>query len=114
VVRDGFALAQDLPTGFMLIRRAALDKIRPEVPDVDDDMPGPTYGQPYHVYFSDGIDGRQMLSEDWFFSRLARKCGVEAWIDCRAELKHIGRHTYEAKSLEKQWAPLQATTGSVE
>lgn len=103
VVRDGFVLAQDLPTGFMLIRRAALERIAKEVPDVDDDMPGSSI-RSYRVYFDTAIDGRQYLSEDWFFTRLARACGVEAWLDCRAKLGHVGRMVYTAPSLEEAWA----------
>ncbi len=102
VIREGFALAQDLPTGFMLIARSVFDRMARVVPEVDDDIPGSKLA--YHVFFDCGIDGRQYLSEDWWFTRVARKCGIEAWIDVKAKLKHVGRKVYEAQSFEEQWA----------
>lgn len=102
VVKDGFVLAQDLPTGFMLIRRATLERIAKETPEVDDDMPGSSL-RSYRVYFDTAIDGRQYLSEDWFFTRLARACGVEAWLDTRAKLGHVGRFMFTAPSFEEAW-----------
>jgi hypothetical protein len=95
---DGFVRAQDLPTGFMLVRRGVFEKLAPSVPEVDDDMPGSEITS-YRVFFDVGVDERQYLSEDWWFTRLARLHGYEAWLDAHAKLRHVGTHAFEAESL---------------
>ena len=104
LVKNGFCLAQDLPTGFMLTARSVFETLRPHVPEVDDDVPGGGR-EPYHVYFDCGVSDRQYLSEDWWFSRLAIKGGVNGWLDMKSRLKHIGRHAFEAPPLEEQPTP---------
>jgi hypothetical protein len=103
---DGWVSAQDLPTGFMLIARSVFEEMlkAAPVPEVDDDLPGSDMGS-YYTFFDTGADERQYLSEDWWFSRAARACGVDAWLDARAKLKHVGRYAYEAPSLEETLVP---------
>lgn len=103
VVRNGFCLAADLPTGFMMTSRGVFERLIAggKVPEVDCDIPGGGRS-PYHVFFDCGVDGRQYLSEDWWFSRLCLAHGVNGWLDMKAKLRHVGRHAFEAPSLEEQ------------
>jgi len=101
-VVNGWAEGQDLPTGFMIISRTIFDKLAPFVPEVDDDVVGSGVGA-YHNFFDCGVDGRQYLSEDWWFSRLCGLHGIQPWLDTKAKLKHWGMYGYSCPSLEEQW-----------
>jgi hypothetical protein len=108
-VADGFCKAQDMPTGFMLIAREVFEAVAQRTDEVDDDMIGGT-GKPYRIFFDTGVHERQYLSEDWLFTRFARECGYDAWLDTRAKLRHWGDHGFEAPSLAEKLKIAEPTT----
>lgn len=93
-----------LATGFLLIRRAALQRIIEAGAALDYDESGQTW-----EFFNTpivewkGFEGvevepewrrRWMPSEDYYFSDLWRSVGGECWTDPRIKLKHWGRAAF--------------------
>lgn len=108
--RDGFVRAYDVPTGCMLIRRRVFERLREVVLTVRDDVElDPAKREVYALFFDDGAeDGSRpdsrWLSEDYWFTRMVQLAGIEAWLDARAKIRHVGRYAFECPTLEEQWA----------
>lgn len=79
--------------GFMLIRRATLERLErlhPELAYTHHD------GRRVIRFFQDGIvDGGTFLAEDRWFCRLVRSAGMQIWLCPWIKLNHIGTHTFE-------------------
>ncbi len=90
VVDKGFAEVLDAATGFMLIKRECLIKMKEAYQDLK--------------YVSDQIlngkmkdeDGRY-LSEDYAFSRRWQKIGGKIYADIGSNLSHIGQYRFSGK-----------------
>lgn len=103
-VQDGFVRVLDAATGFMLIRREALERMaeryREELLCVND-LPGnradPKYVKEYVALFDCMIDPktRRYLSEDYAFNRRAQAMGIETWADLASPLCHVGSYLFE-------------------
>jgi hypothetical protein len=106
--RDGWAKAQDIPTGFMLVAREVFEAVSKHTDEVDDDVIGGN-GRPYRIFFDTGVQGRQYLSEDWLFTRFARLAGFEPWLDMKAKIRHWGDYGYKGPSLEERLAAAATT-----
>lgn len=98
---DGFLPVLEAGTGFMLIRRAVLERMVAALPDLSyrPDMIGSGAG-PHHRLFDtmvdEGADGAppRYLSEDYAFCRRWQRLGGQVWLDTRAALTHAGWHVY--------------------
>jgi hypothetical protein len=96
-VRNGFAQATAIGTGFMLIARSALLKLRDAYPelrswiDAADREAGSYYG-----LFDCMIDSETgaSLSEDLAFCKRWSDIGGEIWVDTQSKLSHTGPTTY--------------------
>lgn len=97
-VTNGFVKVLDSATGFMLIKRAVLERMvahfRDELHCVND-IPGQTI-RDYVAIFACMIDPdtRRFLSEDYSFCRRYQQLGGEIWVDITTPLAHIGTNIF--------------------
>jgi hypothetical protein len=83
-------------TGFMLIRREVFERTEHAVPVyVDEDLTHIREGK-VHEFFSVSVDPetRQLLSEDYFFCKLARSQGIKVHAALWAHLDHVGTYVF--------------------
>ncbi len=80
-------------TGFMLLKRSALEKIKNDVETFI--LPG-SKGEPItlHNYFDCKVVDNDYLTEDYYFSYLFNKNGGQIYADNTIQLLHIGPHKY--------------------
>lgn len=94
--RDGFVTAEYAGTGFMLIKRDALERMQAAYPETRysaaHDRATPNESQNLYALFDCLIapETGEYLSEDYTFCRRWRALGGEVWLDTRSELIHIG------------------------
>ncbi len=100
--REGdFITARHAGTGFMLLRRDALERMVQAYPEtryrgIDAYQPGAAEGTPCHALFDCMIspESGQYISEDWTFCHRWRAIGGKVWLDTRGSLTHVGAHDY--------------------
>jgi hypothetical protein len=105
----GEALRVDwMGTGFLLIRRDALERVIAHLEALarDGQAPSPVANIPSHGdvvnVFDYLIDGTgQFVGEDVGFCLRAREAGLEIWADTRAALWHLGREIWTAPPLNQ-------------
>jgi len=83
-------------TGFMLIRREVFEKLEHAVPWYFDEDLEHLRGGKVHEFFSVSVDPetRQLLSEDYFFCKLARRHGIKVHAALWAHLDHVGTYVF--------------------
>ena len=93
---DGFITAEFAGTGFMLVKRAALEQMMAAYPHLKyrgaHDRAQPSESPHQYAFFEGMIDpaGGDYLSEDYTFCRRWRAIGGEVWLDTRSKLMHVG------------------------
>jgi hypothetical protein len=99
-VEKGFAEVLDAATGFMLIQRSCLEKMKKEYQDLhyitDQIINGKEYDSKNTYLFFDTMkdeDGRY-LSEDYAFSRRWQRIGGKIWADLGSSLSHFGGYRF--------------------
>lgn len=102
-VNDGFAKVAYGGTGFLMIRREAMQRIadaHPELRAKMGDMADPL-AQEAVMVFDTMIEPEtgQYLSEDYAFCRRWRDLGGEIWADLSPVLVHVGRASYAGSLL---------------
>jgi hypothetical protein len=105
-VRDGFVTADYVGTGFMLIRRGALERMIGAYPETKYQImhtyPAPAR-QSDHLYglFDCMIEPttRAYLSEDFTFCHRWRAIGGAIWLDTRSRLKHVGSYEFQGSTV---------------
>ena len=97
----GFITAKHAGTGFMLLRRDALDRMVLAYPEtrysgIDAYNPASTEGSPHYALFDCMIapESGRYISEDWTFCRRWRGIGGKVWLDTLGSLTHVGAHDY--------------------
>ena len=82
-------------TGFMLIKREVLEKLRDAMTD-DDWYKYPDSETKMYDFFPVHIDkiNRLYLGEDWTFCSKWKALGGQVWIDGTIRLRHIGSYTF--------------------
>lgn len=97
---DGFVTAEFAGTGFMLIKRQALERMIAAYPELRfaavHDRASPSLSANQYALFDGMIDPESgaYLSEDYTFCRRWRAIGGEVWLDTRSRLMHIGPREY--------------------
>ncbi len=110
--KNGFATAEYAGTGFLLIKRQAIEKLIAAYPETkysavhDFAKPGQAAENFYALFdcMIDPVSGHY-LSEDYSFCRRWRKIGGEIWIDLESKLTHTGPYAFEG-SASARYAPL--------
>lgn len=98
--RDGFATAPYAGTGFMMIRRSALERMIAAYPDLAYGAmlvyPHQRAGRAQYALFDCMIDPEtgHYLSEDYAFCKRWRKLGGQVWLDTQSRLTHTGPHDF--------------------
>lgn len=104
VTAKGFVEVKDAPTGLMLIKREALEKMIEAYPHLKyhpDNQAGidelqKRIGDCYYNFFDTFIDENgRYLSEDYAFCRLWQRLGGTVWVDAHSKLTHQGAHLYQ-------------------
>lgn len=104
-ITNGFVKVLDSATGFMLIKRAVLERMtehyRGELHCVND-IQGQSIKE-YVAVFACMIDPdtRRFLSEDYSFCRRYQRLGGEIWADVASPLCHMGTHVFAGDALER-------------
>jgi hypothetical protein len=94
--QDGFVTAEYAGTGFMLIRREALERMIAAYPETRfttaHDRSEPNPSRNLYALFDCMIDPGtgEYLSEDYTFCRRWRDIGGEVWLDMNSRLQHTG------------------------
>ncbi|HWA41673.1 MAG TPA: hypothetical protein VHA10_00565 [Hypericibacter adhaerens] len=99
---QGFARTDYAGTGFMLIKRQVLERLRDAHPELECGMSGGmgsvTLSKPRSTYalFDCEIDPETKIyyGEDYGFCRRWRALGGEIWVDLTSRLDHIGSLTF--------------------
>jgi len=105
--RDGFVKVKRAGTGFLMLRRSAVEKMVQAYPETQhQDLIGETvYGLfEFSMITSEGIKYR--MSEDFTFSDRWRALGGDIWVDARGGLDHKGYFTFPLKKWlwpEEDW-----------
>jgi hypothetical protein len=103
-VEKGFCKVLDAATGFMMLRKDAVQRLADAYKDTltcVNDLPGDResagYVKEYVALFDCMIDPktRRYLSEDYSLNRRAQAVGIETWVDLGATLCHVGNYVYE-------------------
>ena len=105
---DGFLAVREAPTGFMSIKRQALERLvvaNPQLKYTPEDFPPGTLDLHYRLFdVMVDPDTNRYLSEDYAFCRLWNAVGGEVFIDTHSTLSHQGQKTYRgdfARSLQR-------------
>lgn len=103
--KDGFATGTYAGTGFMLIKRSAVEKMIKSYPETHyksiQTYPLPKNPSPNQYNMFDCMidpETGTYLSEDFTFCYRWRKIGGKIWLDQRSQLTHIGCYEFEGKA----------------
>jgi hypothetical protein len=103
-VNDGYAQVAYAGTGFLMIRRQAMQRLVDAHPELRAKMRDMADAQaPEAVMVFDTMiepETGQYLSEDYAFCRRWRDLGGEIWADVSARLTHVGHAAYTGSLIE--------------
>jgi hypothetical protein len=95
--RGGFVTAVYAGTGFMMVKRSAIERLVEAYPEtryrtMQTFPASPQSGAPYHNLFDCMIEPETgvYLSEDFTFCHRFRKIGGKVWLDTQSRLHHVG------------------------
>lgn len=103
---NGFAPAEHVGTGVLLVTRAALEQMMNHFPELKGRGFTPeTYSQRGaggRWGFFNPMDNEEgvPMSEDISFCRRWRQTGGEIWVDIVSPVMHVGRHVFEGSFLD--------------
>ena len=108
-MRTGFAKVRYAGTGFLMIRRAALERMCAHYPDLrygrDHSLDATRTSRNRFALFDPMIDEDGVyLSEDFSFCRRWRAIGGEIWADLASRLDHVGPFVFRG-DFSTQFAP---------
>lgn len=106
-VTDGFARADYLGAGSMMLRRPALERMAGHYPDLagegfdPSEFSGSRFAQNWGFFNPLGrAAAGQSLAEDYAFCHRWRAAGGELWADLTATSAHVGRHMFSGNYLD--------------
>lgn len=99
-IENGLIRLHDGATGFMMIKRSAIDKMIEAYPELkyNNDLNTPPELNPhFYAFFDTMIDekDRRYLSEDYCFSRRWQALDGEIWLDPSISLNHYGSFNFQ-------------------
>lgn len=99
-VEDGLARVAYVGTGFMLVRRAVVERVAAAHPELMADLG--ELGGPTPLIFETMVEPEtgEHLSEDYAFCRRWRDLGGEVWADVESRLSHIGHAVYSGALIQ--------------
>jgi hypothetical protein len=112
--RQGFAAASYAGTGFLMVRRSALEQLCAAHPELryrgTNNAADPLAASPHRFALFDCMiepDTGIYLSEDYAFCRRWRALGGEIWVDLTSRLTHVGAMAFVG-DLATQFDPVAA------
>ena len=95
-IKDGLVEAQHVPTGMMLINKIAMSCIINKNRDYryTNNVAGYDKSNTFYDLFRTGIVDGIYLSEDYYFCKLARDCGIKLYLDTNSTIGHTGKMDY--------------------
>jgi hypothetical protein len=101
-VEDGFAKASYVGTGFLMVRRDAMERLAAAHPELLADLGALEPGDRIAMLFDTLVEPetRRHLSEDYAFCRRWRDLGGEIWADVASPLTHVGPTAYSGSLVE--------------
>jgi hypothetical protein len=103
--RNGFVSAEYAGTGFMLIKRGAIQRLIDAHPEtayraMQTFPPPKDGGTPFYNLFDCMIDPETgtYLSEDFTFCHRWRKLGGKVWLDTQSTLRHVGSMEFQGRA----------------
>jgi len=98
-IENGLIRLHDGATGFMMIKREAIDKMIKAYPELkynNDLNTGPELQDYFYAMFDTMIDpkDKRYLSEDYTFSRRWQDLGGDIWLDPTISLNHYGTFNF--------------------
>lgn len=92
IVVDGLLKMKNVPAGFMLISRNAIETMREKLPELryENKSKIANFDSGYAFYNTELVDG-SYWGEDFIFCRNAEKAGINIWCDPTLVLNHAGR-----------------------
>ena len=97
--RTGFIEIKDAPTGFLMVRRTAFERMMAAYPErkcfMREDAVGIEKGYEYALFDCFIDEDGCYLSEDYGFSRLWQRIGGQVWMDPQIHLAHFGQYKFE-------------------
>lgn len=78
-------------TGFLLIRRDALETIRAKFPQIQYGAPDLRHHDVAWDFFPMGARQGEYESEDYAFCRMAHEAGIPIVVDTRVQVRHVGK-----------------------
>ena len=113
-LRDGFAIADYVGTGFMLIKRKTIELMTRSYPEtkfrsVPSFPATPVSSENLYALFEPMIDKNtgEYISEDYAFCRRWRGIGGEIWLDTTARLTHSGAYDFKGNPAKRYAADLK-------
>lgn len=99
-IENGVIKLHDGATGFMMIKRGAIDKMIAAYPELkyNNDLNTPPDLQDFfYAFFDTMIDpkDKRYLSEDYTFSRRWQDIGGDIWLDPSISLNHFGSFNFQ-------------------
>ena len=89
--KNGLIEVRRLGTGFLMIKRKVLEKMRREFPNIDYINPE---GKQRCRFFTEWVVNKEYVPEDWYFCDRAREAGFKVYGDGKTILGHIGSAVY--------------------
>jgi hypothetical protein len=105
-VMDGLQMAEKVPTGFMLVKRAAMQKLAESVRWYDMQYNGETISCPN--LFDLVHEGKQYWGEDFAFCKRLVNHGYKIWVETDMDFTHVGTHAWTgnlSQALKPAMAP---------
>ena len=102
-IEKNLAEVRHIATGFMLIKRGAIEKMMEAFPNTKyvDDVNFLEKNENDYAYalFDCGVEDNHYLSEDWMFCSRWTKIGGKLWIDVSINLSHTGIEDFHGSLL---------------
>jgi len=112
IIEDGNLIELEYAaTGFMLIKRSALEKLKPSV----EQFHMPTNRDPnkqIYNFFDCNVVNNSYLTEDYYFSHLLTNIGEKIYADKTISLTHIGTHEYGTLAKINNISQMNLTTAA--
>jgi len=112
IIENSLLRAHRIGTGFMRIKRSAIEKLIKEYPTKYRPGDGSQYSQIYALFETEIIDG-QFWGEDLAFCQKWRKLGEHIWLDTQVDFSHVGRKSYKGNYFKFMQANCKMETNAV-
>jgi hypothetical protein len=94
---SGEVAVRHVPTGFLMIRREALEQLIPHVEAYESFNGRTGKVEHYYNFFPIRVQGSVLESEDWAFCSICREHQIPVMMNYKVRLSHQGSYTFKAE-----------------